>query len=53
MSHHTLAEIIINSGILDEDAGCDCCSDLSDIFGPPDFDEVSETVFNTVSRFFF
>jgi hypothetical protein len=51
MSHHTLAELIINSGILDEDAGCDCCSDLDDIFGAPSFSEVSEVILDTVSDF--
>jgi len=51
MSHHTLADIIINSGILDEDSDCDCCADLDDIFGPPDFTEVSEVILDTVSDF--
>ncbi len=51
MSHHTLAETIINSGILDQDSDCDCCSDLDDIFGPPGFAEVSEVILDTVSDF--
>lgn len=51
MQHLDLAQIIINSGILEEDAGCDCCADLDDIFGPPDFTEVSEVILDTVSDF--